>query len=245
MTMLILIDLIIQLGFGLLYIANRKVIIEAARKEFYDIDAQYKMLNLTAALTVVAIWGTYCMLIHSVAPVLMSTAMKGWAVFLFLVVPTMLIPFWIYRGLIKLYVDWICKLVDDKKVVEANMTIAQLTIQNKDSKVEITRLREQIAKIQNEYQQRTIKLNTLYYQLSDIIRFGLMDIEGTARMTEYQIRTLFRPNHDNIIKSPSNDNAIFVRTDTLNGYEFFAPTEAAKMSKYYYEEEESRFLLAF
>lgn len=243
MMVIIVIDLIIQIGFGLFYIANRRLIIDAARKEFYDIGTQYKMLNLTAGITVVAIWGTYCMLIHSIAPVLMSTALRGWAVFVFLISPTMIIPFLIYKWLIKVYVSWIMAVVDDQRVLEANSIIADLQMKKKDMTTELARLKGEIAKIQDDYQQRSMRLNTIYYQLSDIIRWGLMEKGSTVKMSEYQIRTIFRVNNDNIIKSPNNDNAIFVRTDSLNRYEFLSPEETRNLHVYYYETEESRFLM--
>lgn len=193
----------------------------------------------------------YSYLIHSIAPVVMGTALRGWAVFVFLVIPSMVVPYKIISFFMSDYVVWADKLLSedkDRKIDELKAELSAFehkkSLELAQKTAEIGRLRAEIGIIQDREQAALANMNIRYYLLSDLIKHKVSPNINDKEITEYKIRTEFRPNGDTILKSANNDNAIFVRTDLLKSH-YIDDTPVFKfgLTEYYYLLEGSRFLM--
>jgi len=181
----------------------------------------------------------------------MGTVLRGWAVFVFLVMPSMVVPYKIISFFMRDYVVWADKLLSEHKDLKIEQLKAELAsfehkkaVELAQKTAEIGRLRAEIGIIQDREQVALANMNIRYYLLSDLIKHRVSPNINDKEITEYKIRTEFRPNGDSILKSANNDNAIFVRTDLLKSYYIGdTPVYKCELTEYYYLLEGSRFLM--
>lgn len=216
-------DIVFQIVISVFYAANRKSILRMTMLAFYGERNHLYFGNLAYCLVILCLWFVYCFMVHNTAPVLMGSALGGWAEFVFLYLPTLIVPLYFNRLITEYYIEmmqkvseWHLKNSVEKELSDITHTLSEMTIKNKVLSTENARLKAQIGEIQDKQQKERIVESKRYFSLSDIIRVGLY--KGGEKMSDYAIRQSFPPNGDTVVKCASNDNGIFVLKTLLLPY---------------------------